>query len=61
MPTYDFQCKGCGQSVTVTVSMSELRTPACLACNTNMHRIYNLGAIKFKGSGFYTNDKREDQ
>lgn len=61
MPSYDFECKSCHQTVTVVASMSELKTPQCLQCLTNMHRIWNVGAIKFKGSGFYTNDKREDQ
>lgn len=61
MPTYEFQCKGCTQTVTVTASMSELKTPKCLACNTFMHRIYNIQGVNFKGSGFYTTDKREDK
>lgn len=61
MPTYDFQCKGCQQTVTITASMSELKTPQCLQCLTNMHRLWDVGAITFRGRGFYTTDKREDQ
>lgn len=60
MPSYDFACKTCNQSVTVTATMSELKTPKCLKCDSDMVRNYNFQSIRFKGSGFYTTDKRED-
>ena len=60
MPTYDFYCDKCSQTVTVTASMSDLRTPECLKCLTLMKRNYNFQSIKFNGSGFYATDKRED-
>ena len=57
MPTYDFQC--CGNRVTVTASMSEMKTPVCANCVKPMQRIYDFAAIRFRGSGFYSNDKKE--
>jgi putative FmdB family regulatory protein len=60
MPTYDFQCKACQQIVTITAKMDELKTPQCLQCLTNMHRLFKVNGVQFKGRGFYTNDKRED-
>lgn len=61
MPTYEFQCKGCQQTVTVTASMDQIHTPKCLGCNTNMHRLFSVSGISFKGRGFYSNDKKDDQ
>lgn len=61
MPTYEFQCKGCTQTVSVTCSMDELKTPKCGHCDTWMHRIFTIQGVNFKGSGFYTTDKKEDR
>lgn len=41
--------------------MSELHTPRCGACQAWMVRDYNFASAKFKGSGFYSNDKKEDK
>lgn len=60
MPTYEFRCKTCDQTVSVNHSMNELKTPECLKCNTPMTRRYTFGPVRFKGSGFYSNDKKED-
>jgi putative FmdB family regulatory protein len=61
VPTYEFQCKACVQTLTITATMSELRTPKCQDCNTWMHRIFTIQGVNFKGSGFYTTDKSEDK
>lgn len=61
MPTYEFKCNTCAQTVSVTASMTELQTPKCGACDTIMVRDYNFASARFKGSGFYTNDKKEDK
>lgn len=58
MPTYEFKC--CDNSVSVNASMSEIKTPTCGKCLQPMARVYSIQGIKFKGSGFYTTDKRED-
>jgi|APGre2960657404_1045060.scaffolds.fasta_scaffold975845_1 putative FmdB family regulatory protein len=61
MPTYEFKCKGCQQTVSVTSSMSELKTPKCLQCLTFMHRVFSVNGVTFKGRGFYTTDKKGDE
>lgn len=61
MPVYEFQCKACNETLSVTASMSELKTPKCEHCNTWMHRVFAIQGVRFKGSGFYTTDKREDK
>tara|TARA_R110000822_G_scaffold14484_7_gene50926 strand:+ start:1077 stop:1265 length:189 start_codon:yes stop_codon:yes gene_type:complete len=60
MPTYDFKC--CGNTVSVTNRLTEIqtKTPQCGKCLGPMTRDYSFGAIKFKGSGFYSNDRGED-
>ena len=58
MPTYEFRC--CDNQVTVFANMSEqAKTPQCGNCLAPMTRIYDFGNIQFKGSGFYTNDRKE--
>lgn len=58
MPTYDFKCKTCDQSVTITAGIKEtITTPICGACQSEMVRNYGLGTITFKGPGFYRTDK----
>ena len=60
MPTYEFKC--CENTVSVTNSLTEIQTqtPQCGNCLKPMQRVYSFGAINFKGSGFYSNDKKED-
>ena len=57
MPTYEFICKTCDQTISVTAPMGEAQRPKCLACQTDMIRDYGIGAITFKGSGFYRTDQ----
>jgi len=56
MPTYDFYCKTCDQTISVTAPIGEAQRPKCLKCQQDMIRNYNLGAVTFKGPGFYSND-----
>lgn len=51
---YEFKCNTCD-------SIYELSTPDTIyiCCTTPVKRIYSLGAITFKGSGFYKNDSRK--
>ena len=61
MPTYEFTC--CGNKVSVTNSLTELQTPTpqCANCLGPMRRVYDFGSVNFKGSGFYTTDKKGDR
>ena len=56
MPTYEFYCKTCAQTVSVTAPIGEAKQPKCLKCLTDMTRSFGIGAVTFKGSGFYSND-----
>lgn len=59
MPTYEYKCKQCSQTVSVNHSMSVVKTPQCLGCGIGMTRLYDFMKVNFKGSGFYSNDKKE--
>lgn len=61
MPTYDYECRDCGQRFEVFQSMKDPRLEKCLAdgCGGSMKRLLGTGAgIIFKGSGFYETDYR---
>ena len=57
MPAYDYRCKTCDNNVTIVTSIKEtIETPACAKCAELMVRQYSVGAVTFKGPGFYSND-----
>lgn len=57
MATYEFYCKTCTQTVSVTAPIGEAQRPKCLKCQADMTRDYGIGAIKFNGTGYYSTDK----
>lgn len=58
MPSYDYKCKTCDNSVTLVTGIKEQHEiPSCAKCKADMVREYGLGTITFKGSGFYRTDK----
>ena len=58
MPNYEYECK-CGQSVSIFRSLTEPETkPVCGKCSVEMKRLFGIAAAKFKGSGFYSTDKK---
>lgn len=63
MPIYDYECKDCNVGSSVVARISDTITaPICTECGQDMVRKFNLGAVTFKGSGFYRTDrnKREE-
>jgi putative FmdB family regulatory protein len=57
MPTYDYSCKTCGATKIITSPITEaLEAQLCAKCKQEMIRLYNIGAVTFKGSGFYVNE-----
>ena len=62
MPTYEFRCKGCGHTVNVNAPLNKvIKTPQCLDCGIGLTRVYDFMKVNFKGSGFYSNDKKETE
>jgi len=49
MPTYDYKCNTCDQTITIAAGIEEeVSTPI---------RDYNFRSFKFNGKGFYSTDK----
>lgn len=58
MPTYEYRCVKCAVTIIEERTMSQTSDPdICLDCGERMIRLYNFGAVTFKGSGFYRTDK----
>lgn len=58
MPTYDYQCRSCGQITEVVHSMTEDGPTTCERCGGQLRRVLYPTGIIFKGSGFYSTDSR---
>ncbi len=58
MPTYDYQCRSCGQITEVVHSMTEDGPSTCERCGGSLRRVLYPTGIIFKGSGFYSTDSR---
>lgn len=58
MPTYDYKCRDCTFTATITTGIKEtLNVPVCVSCKLELVRDYGIQAVTFKGSGFYSTDK----
>ncbi len=62
MPTYDYECDGCGHAFELFQSISEPVKKKCPECGKQkLRRLFGTGAaVVFKGSGFYQTDYRSD-
>ena len=60
MPTYDYECSGCGRRFEVFEKMGAGGVKTCPGCHRRKaRRLIGAGAgFIFKGSGFYTTDSR---
>jgi putative FmdB family regulatory protein len=58
LPTYDYQCRDCGNTIEVIHSMTEEGPSTCEVCGGSLRRILHPAGIIFKGSGFYKTDSR---
>jgi len=62
MPTYDYECQGCGHVFELFQSMTARPVRKCPRCGkAKARRLIGTGAgIIFKGSGFYQTDYRSE-
>lgn len=62
MPTYDYQCSGCGKAFEVFQRMSDPPLSSCPHCGSVPRRRISGGAgFIFKGEGFYITDHRSQE
>jgi putative FmdB family regulatory protein len=62
MPTYDYECNGCGHSFELFQSINQPVQRTCPECRRpRLKRLFGTGAaVVFRGSGFYQTDYRSD-
>jgi putative FmdB family regulatory protein len=58
VPTYDYQCRSCGNTTEVIHSMLEEGPTTCEICGGQLRRVFYPTGIIFKGTGFYKTDSR---
>ncbi|WP_309082169.1 FmdB family zinc ribbon protein [Zhihengliuella sp.] len=58
MPTYAYACKDCGNEFEIFQSFTDDSLTTCTACDGRLRKVFNVGGVVFKGSGFYRNDSR---
>jgi putative FmdB family regulatory protein len=58
MAFYEYKCKQCDKSVTVSRGMTDPEVSVnCDDCNIPLFRVYSSIGVAFNGSGFYSTDK----
>jgi putative FmdB family regulatory protein len=58
MALYEYKCKECESTVTVSRSISEPEVAVfCVSCKSPLSRVYSSVGVTFNGSGFYSTDK----
>ena len=61
MPTYEYQCKACGNKFERFQKMTDEPIKECPECSGPAKKLISAGAgLIFKGSGFYITDYRSE-
>ncbi len=61
MPTYEYECTGCGERFEIFQKITEKPLTRCRLCNGRVRRLISAGVgLIFKGSGFYITDYRSE-
>lgn len=58
MPTYQYACTACGESLEAVQSFTEAALTECPACGGQLRKVFSAVGVVFKGSGFYKTDSR---
>lgn len=58
MPTYEYTCKRCGQTIEAFQSFSEKPLRTHDGCGGDLQKVFHARGVVFKGSGFYSTDSR---
>ena len=58
MAIYEYKCKSCDASVTISRGITENEEiPMCATCKSPFSRVYSSVGVTFNGGGFYSTDK----
>jgi putative FmdB family regulatory protein len=58
MPIYEYACTACGERTEAKQSFDEPPLQDCPVCGGKLRKLYSPVGIVFKGSGFYSTDKK---
>ena len=58
MPTYQYACRDCGQSLEAVQAFTDEALTACPPAMGRLRKVFSSVGVVFKGSGFYRNDSR---
>lgn len=58
MPTYEYVCKSCGQTLEVFQSFSDKPLKKHKECGGDLQKVFHARGIVFKGGGFYATDSK---
>jgi putative FmdB family regulatory protein len=64
MPTYDYKCKDCKTTFSISASFTSMLgcKPTCPCCKSeNIGRMYSTPNVIFKGKGFYSTDNEKKE
>ncbi len=60
MPTYEYECLGCGHHFEIFQMMTDEPVKTCPNCKQPVRRLIGAGSgVIFKGAGFYATDYRK--
>ncbi|HUG08338.1 MAG TPA: FmdB family zinc ribbon protein [Acidimicrobiia bacterium] len=58
MPTYEYACKNCGETIEVFQSFSDKPLKKHKECGGELKKVFHARGIVFKGGGFYATDSK---
>lgn len=58
MPTYEYLCKNCGETIEVFQSFSDRPLKKHKECGGQLQKVFHARGIVFKGGGFYATDSK---
>lgn len=58
MPTYEYVCKNCGETLEVFQSFSDKPLKKHKECGGELKKVFHARGIVFKGGGFYATDSK---
>lgn len=58
MPTYEYVCKSCGDTIEKVQSFSEKPLRRHEKCGGDLQKVFHARGVVFKGPGFYSTDAR---
>jgi len=58
MPTYEYVCKNCGETLEVFQSFSDKPLKKHKECGGQLQKVFHARGIVFKGGGFYATDSK---